>query len=217
MPNNHIKPDDPATVAEDQSNYAKSKLPIETNRVFVHEITAKYSQLYEYLFNEPRVYHSSDVTYQGGPQHWHKSVIDPAKVKITQMFHCHLDIYAPGTQSQRHAHMNSAVFYILSGIGHDVHDGNRIDWQAGDVVIVEPGCVHQHFNDSSEEFARVLVIKAKPAFMFANLIYQKLIIPNPTNPIPGFENLDITKIDPFYAGPKIIADQSPQENKYHNI
>ena len=133
----------------------------------------------------------------GGPQHWNKSVIDPGKVEGTQLFHCHLDIYVPGARSQRHAHMNSAVFYILSGFGHDIHDGKRIDWKAGDVVIVEPGCVHQHFNDSDEEFARLLVVKAKPLFIFANLVYQRMIIPNAKEPIPGFEDVDPTDIDPF--------------------
>ena len=171
----------------------------ERRRVFVHEIAGKYSKISERLFSEPRVYRSSDVSYRGGPQHWNKSVIDPGKVDITQMFHCHLDIYVPGAVSQRHAHMNSAVFYILAGFGHDIHDGKRIDWKAGDVVIVEPGCVHQHFNDSDDEFARVLVIKEKPAFVFANLIYQRMIVPNSKDPLPGFENVDPTLVDPFEA------------------
>lgn len=169
----------------------------ERRRVFVHEIAGKYSKISERLFSGPRVYHSSDVEYRGGPQHWNKSVIDPGKVDATQMFHCHLDIYVPGARSQRHAHMNSAVFYILSGHGHDVQDGKRIDWKAGDIVIVEPGCVHQHFNDSEDEFAQVLVIKQKPAFIFANLIYQRMIVPNSKEPVPGFENVDPTLIDQF--------------------
>jgi mannose-6-phosphate isomerase-like protein (cupin superfamily) len=169
----------------------------ESKRIFVHEISGKYSTLYERIFTQPRVYRSSDISYTGGQQHWHKSIIDPSRTDVTQMFHCHIDMYVPKSTSQRHAHMNSAVFYILRGVGHDIHDGKRIDWKAGDVVIVEPGCVHQHFNDSSDEFAIVLVIKAKPAFMFANLIYQKMIVPNAKDPIPGFENINPNQVDPF--------------------
>ena len=169
----------------------------ERHRTFVHEISGEYSAIYRRLFSFPRVYQSSEVPWTGGPQHWHKSVIDPGKVDVTQMFHCHLDIYAPGARTQRHAHMNSAVFYILAGVGHDVHDGRRIDWKAGDAVIVEPGCVHQHFNDSDSEFARVLVIKAKPAFIFANLIYQRLVTPGPKVSIPGYEIVDPSQVDPY--------------------
>ncbi len=38
----------------------------------------------------------------------------------------------------------------------------HIPWKAGDVMIVENGCVHQHFNDSPDEEAVLLVFKAKP-------------------------------------------------------
>ena len=62
-------------------------------------------------------------------------------------------VYAPGAYGQKHGHLNSAVFYVLKGRGHDIHDGRRIDWKAGDVMIVEYGCVHQHFNDDPDNEA----------------------------------------------------------------
>ena len=51
------------------------------------------------------------------------------------------------TAGQKHGHLNSAVFYVLKGHGHDIHDGRHMQWKAGDVMLVENGCVHQHFND----------------------------------------------------------------------
>ena len=57
----------------------------------------------------------------------------------------HIEVYAPGTYGQKHGHLNSAVFFVLKGRGHDVHDGRRIDWKAGEIMLVENGCVHQHF------------------------------------------------------------------------
>ena len=72
-------------------------------------------------------------------------------------------------------HLNSAVFYVLKGRGHDVHDGRHIPWKAGDVMIVENGCVHQHFNDDPEEEAILLVFKAKPLFLFMHLLFQKIV------------------------------------------
>jgi gentisate 1,2-dioxygenase len=56
-----------------------------------------------------------------------------------------------------------------------VHDGRHIPWKAGDVMIVENGCVHQHFNDDPEEEAILLVFKAKPLFLFMHLLFQKIV------------------------------------------
>ena len=38
---------------------------------------------------------------------------------------------APGEQGK------IVVFFVLKGKGHDVHDGRRYDWEAGDALIVE--------------------------------------------------------------------------------
>ena len=86
--------------------------------------------------------------------------------------------------------MNSAVFYILDGKGHDVHDGVRYDWEAGDVCIVDNGCVHQHFNDDPDRPAHILIFKAKPLFAFFNLLMQKVVNFPPEVAKPGFENFD---------------------------
>jgi gentisate 1,2-dioxygenase len=84
--------------------------------------------------------------------------------------------------------MNSAVFYVLKGRGHDVHDGRHIPWKAGDVMIVENGCVHQHFNDDTENEAILLVFKAKPLFLFMHLLFQKIVEWPPNEPPKGQEN-----------------------------
>ena len=97
-------------------------------------------------------------------------------------------MYAPGGYGQKHGHMNSAVFFVLKGKGHDVHDGRRIDWEAGDALIVENGCVHQHFNDDPDEEGIVLIMKAKPLFLFMHMIFQKMVDYPPTTPVPGHED-----------------------------
>jgi gentisate 1,2-dioxygenase len=84
--------------------------------------------------------------------------------------------------------MNSAVFFVLKGKGHDVHDGRRIDWEAGDALIVENGCVHQHFNDDPDEEGIVLIMKAKPLFLFMHMIFQKMVEYPPKTPVPGHED-----------------------------
>lgn len=170
-------------------NYFRAK-----RRVFVREVAGAYSEIYKQLSERPRVFSQSDAAFRGGPQHWVKGVINPGRNEATQLFECHIDVYAPGARGQRHAHMNSAMFYILEGEGYDVHDGKRYDWKAGDVCIVEPGCVHQHFNASATEPARMLVMKSKPLFIFAGLMHQRTVVPEPTEPVPGYENYDPTLV-----------------------
>jgi len=80
--------------------------------------------------------------------------------------------------------VNEAAFYILDGKGYEVHDGIRYDWSAGDVAIVHMNCVHQHFNADPVKPARALVLKPKPMVIFMNLLFQKSVIPRPTEPTP---------------------------------
>jgi hypothetical protein len=50
---------------------------------------------------------------------------------------------------------------------------------------VHNNCVHQHFNADPHKPARALVLKSKPMFMFMNMLFQKSVIPRPTEPEPG--------------------------------
>jgi mannose-6-phosphate isomerase-like protein (cupin superfamily) len=157
-------------------------------RTFVRALEGTYSHLYKQLLEQPRVFSSKDFPWKGGPGHFGKSVISPQAVAITQSIESHIEAYAPGAYGQKHGHLNSAVFYVLKGRGHDVHDGRYIPWKAGDVMIVENGCVHQHFNDDPNEEAVLLVFKAKPLFLFMHLLFQKIVEWPPKTPPRGQEN-----------------------------
>lgn len=144
-------------------------------RTFVRALEGTYSHLVRDLFTQPRVYSAGDLKWGGGPAQYGKKMINPEQNAVTQAIECHLDVYSPGGVSAKHGHMNSAVFYVLQGKGYDVHDGKRYDWKAGDAMIVENACVHQHCNDESDEEAVVLVFKAKPLFLFMHLLFQKMV------------------------------------------
>jgi mannose-6-phosphate isomerase-like protein (cupin superfamily) len=151
-------------------------------RVFVRALEGTYGELVHELFSQPRVYKSKDWKWKGGPQNFGKKIINPQAVKVAQSIEAHLDVYAPGGYGQKHGHMNSAVFFVLKGKGHDVHDGKRLDWEAGDALIVENGCVHQHFNDDPDDESIVLIMKAKPLFLFMHMLFQKVVAYPPKNP-----------------------------------
>lgn len=157
-------------------------------RTFVRALVGKYGEVYRQLLEAPRVYKSKATPFGGGPVAFGKHIISPGHANVTQVFECHIEVLAPGGYSQKHGHMNGAVMYVLEGRGHDIHDGERLDWQAGDAFIVMNACVHQHFNDDPERPARLLVLKGKPIYMFFHLLFQKTVAWPPETPRPGWEN-----------------------------
>ena len=157
-------------------------------RTFVRALEGTYSHLVKDLFTQPRVYSTKRLEWEGGPQYYGKKMINPQETAVTQAIECHVDVYSPGGTSQKHGHMNSAVFYVLKGKGYDIHDGKRYDWKAGDALIVENACVHQHCNDESDEEAVVLVFKAKPLFLFMHLLFQKMVKYPPKEAPKGHED-----------------------------
>jgi mannose-6-phosphate isomerase-like protein (cupin superfamily) len=155
-------------------------------RTFVRALEGTYGEVYKSLFAQPRVYHSTDWKWKGGPQMYGKALINPGSVEIAQSIECHINVFSPHGYGQKHGHMNSAVFFVLSGQGHDVHDTIKYPYEAGDACIVENGCVHQHLNDGDQEMV-VLVMKAKPLFLFMHMIFQKMVDYPPKVPSSGGE------------------------------
>ena len=143
-------------------------------RTFVRALEGTYGELVNELFTQPRVYRTEDTKWKGGPVLFSKTPINPGHSRVTQAIECHLNIIAPHGEGQKHGHMNSAVLYVVKGKGHDVHETRRMDYEAGDAVIVENACVHQHFNDGDEEMV-VITMKAKPLFLFMHMLYQKTV------------------------------------------
>jgi quercetin dioxygenase-like cupin family protein len=164
-----------------ESHYSSKK-----ERIFVRAIAGAYNLKDELkrLRSLPRVIKGTEMKFNDGPQSFSKHFVEPGD-GMTQTLHIHLEEYAPGGTTQKHGHVNEAAFYILDGIGHEVHDGVRYDWKAGDVAIVHNNCVHQHFNSDPLKPARALVLKTKPMFLFMNMLFQQMVIPRPKEPEPG--------------------------------
>jgi quercetin dioxygenase-like cupin family protein len=156
------------------------------DRVFVRAIQGEYNLKDELkrLRSLPRVRKGKEIKFQDGPQTYSKHFIEP-KDGMGQTLHIHLEEYSPGGQSQKHGHVNEAVFYILDGQGAEEHDGIRYEWEAGDVAIVHNNCVHQHFNRSPDKPARALVLKTKPMYLFMNMLFQKTLAGRKDQPTPG--------------------------------
>jgi gentisate 1,2-dioxygenase len=52
----------------------------------------------------------------------------------------------PGSRSGQHRHVAEELILVLEGKGYDVHDGERWNWQQGDLICIPTMTTHQHFS-----------------------------------------------------------------------
>lgn len=77
----------------------------------------------------------------------------------------HLSEVPPGGEKAGHRHLDEATFYIVSGHGwtelrqSDDRPDQRVEWQAGDVVVIPSNAYHKHYNGDSERPALQLAFK----------------------------------------------------------
>jgi quercetin dioxygenase-like cupin family protein len=75
--------------------------------------------------------------------------LDPGFYKETPLQHWRVFTHEIRTKSGRHRHQGGLVIYVLDGKGYSIVEGERIDWEKGDLVLLplNPNEVeHQHFN-----------------------------------------------------------------------
>lgn len=65
---------------------------------------------------------------------------------------------APGKWQSRHRHGGEALLYVISGTGYSEIEGERHDWEAGDIIVVDHWEWHKHLNASQERTARLVRI-----------------------------------------------------------
>jgi quercetin dioxygenase-like cupin family protein len=94
------------------------------------------------------------------------------EVFLTQTIQLHTVELFPGGSNEGHAHQNEALLYVLEGRGYEIHDGQRYDWRADDLVVIHADSVHQHFNADPEHRAFGLITKAKCAWLYLGLWQQ---------------------------------------------
>ena len=78
-----------------------------------------------------------------------KYYLCPVSYKDTPLQQWRVFTHEIHTVSGKHRHQGGLVIYVLEGKGYSVVDGERWDWEKGDLVLLpmRPGGVeHQHFN-----------------------------------------------------------------------
>jgi quercetin dioxygenase-like cupin family protein len=66
-----------------------------------------------------------------------------------------------GSRSGRHRHMTEEQIFVINGRGYDIHDGERWNWQKGDLINIPAMVEHQHFNTDTEN--PVLFLSSMPS------------------------------------------------------
>jgi hypothetical protein len=67
--------------------------------------------------------------------------------------------------SGAHRHQGGLALFVLEGEGYTVVNGERIDWEAGDLILLpltKDGCVHQHFNRYADKPCKWIAFIHKP-------------------------------------------------------
>jgi len=75
--------------------------------------------------------------------------LEPTAYKDTPLQHWRVFVHEIRTRSGKHRHQGGLVIYVLEGRGYSVVEGERWDWEKGDLVLLplRPNEVeHQHFN-----------------------------------------------------------------------
>ena len=108
----------------------------------------------------PRVVKFDEVPWVQNAQAFQKSYTGPdIKGRLTQHPVCSFTLREqtifPGATSGKHRHYPEAIFYVVEGEGYEIHDDVKYPWEAGDIMCVPTYCVHQHFNPTSDQHARL--------------------------------------------------------------
>ena len=118
------------------------------------------------------VVRGKDCFFQQGRQGLTKPYLKPSVYSGDPITTCvdgwNVFIQVVDKHSGKHRHQGGLVIYIMEGEGHSIVDGERLDWEAGDLMLLplKPGgCEHQHFNKYEDQPVKWL------AFIHVN-VYQ---------------------------------------------
>ncbi len=85
---------------------------------------------------------------------------------------CAMQLLRPGVRTQAHRHVSSAVYQVFRGRGYSVVNGQRLDWEQGDLFAVPTWAWHEHANASLSEEAILFSINDEPV-MRALALYRE--------------------------------------------
>lgn len=114
---------------------------------------------------------SGRILIKGKEQPWYesrqgrgKTYLHP-KITDTASGEWRVFIHEIRGRSGKHSHQGGIVLYVLQGKGYTVFNGERVDWEEGDLVLLPyspEGIEHQHFSAEPDKPARWLAVRWLP-------------------------------------------------------
>jgi gentisate 1,2-dioxygenase len=86
---------------------------------------------------------------------------------------CMIQLLRPSEHTTAHRHTGSAVYHVVQGKGCTIIDGQRFDWQKGDILAVPPWALHEHANSSTSADAVLFSIQDLPVLQALGLYYEE--------------------------------------------
>jgi gentisate 1,2-dioxygenase len=71
-------------------------------------------------------------------------------------------IVVAGGTSGNHRHYYESLIYIIKGNGYSVVEGNKVEWESGDIIYAPPWSWHQHFNTDPDNEVRYVAYTNAP-------------------------------------------------------
>jgi len=73
-----------------------------------------------------------------------------------------VQVLAPNEHNNPHKHSNLAIFIVFEGEGYSIIDGEKLEWEKGDVFFSPAWLSHEHCNTSDTENAVLYTIQDVP-------------------------------------------------------
>ncbi len=86
---------------------------------------------------------------------------------------CRVERLRPGIHTRAHRHVSSAVHVVFEGSGFSVLNGERFNWEPGDMFAVPPWTWHEHANPSTDREAVLFSIHDTPVLRALGLYREE--------------------------------------------
>jgi gentisate 1,2-dioxygenase len=134
--------------------------------------SAEFRRLYDALSN---VVPGEKMPFENSPDGLLKHIVHEKLDTKECCIEAYMQFLPPEGRSGKHRHMWEEVIFVAEGSGYDLHwdlkfdcldaysweweaEPKRFEWQRGDFIYLPPFTMHQHFNSSATDEARLIVI-----------------------------------------------------------
>ena len=121
--------------------------------VWTAPVENTYDRYLKLLYDEvglcrrsPHVIKFREEPWEWTPQGRLKWLMHPAMESATKRKDIYFYEIPAASRSGKHRHVAEELIYVLEGRGYDVHDGERWEWEQGDLICIPTMTAHQHFN-----------------------------------------------------------------------